>query len=177
MDTLVYYGRSLETLPPPVAIPQDTVIRPATSEDVAAVSAIAREAFRGYLGHYHVDPRLDDGAATEAYADWAGRSLRELGDTKTGIVAYDRDGIMGFLTTRQNSSEEEEIVLNAVSPPKQGTGIYAALLAHSLVKARERGCLRMLVSTQINNYAVQRVWSRSGFLHERSYHTLHKWFD
>ena len=34
----------------------------------------------------------------------------------------------------------------------------------------------MIVSTQINNYTVQRAWVRLGFLHYRSFYTLHKWF-
>ena len=36
---------------------------------------------------------------------------------------------------------------------------------------------RLIVSTQINNYGVQRVWARLGFIHERSTYTFHKWYD
>jgi GNAT superfamily N-acetyltransferase len=175
MDTLVYYGRSLETLPASVRVPEDTVVRRGTPEDSAAIAGIARDAFRDYMGHYHADPRLDDDAATEAYADWATRSLQSSPGAPNVIVAATGSAIMGFLTMRQNRSVEEEIVLNAVSPPAQGKGLYSAMLAHALTE--KRGFGRMIVSTQINNYPVQRVWTRFGFVHERSYYTLHKWFD
>lgn len=177
MDTLVYYGRSLETLPAAPTVSEDTVIRPATPQDAEAVGAIARDAFRGYMGHYHADPRLDNDAATEAYADWATNSLRNLSETNTTVVAQNDRGVTGFLTTKRDFSGLAEIVLNAVRPSEQGTGIYTALLSHSLKQAREHASIRIVVSTQINNYAVQRVWSRFGFFHERSFYTLHKWFD
>jgi hypothetical protein len=34
----------------------------------------------------------------------------------------------------------------------------------------------MLISTQITNVAVQKVWTRLGFEPSRSYYTFHKWF-
>lgn len=35
----------------------------------------------------------------------------------------------------------------------------------------------MVVSTQITNLAVQKVWVRLGFEPYRFYYTFHKWFD
>jgi hypothetical protein len=35
----------------------------------------------------------------------------------------------------------------------------------------------MITSTQLNNYAPQKIWSRLGFRHERSIYTFHKWWD
>jgi len=39
-----------------------------------------------------------------------------------------------------------------------------------------RGRSRMLISTQITNVAVQKVWIRLGFEPSKSYYTFHKWF-
>jgi hypothetical protein len=39
-----------------------------------------------------------------------------------------------------------------------------------------RGAARMMVSTQINNVAVQKVWARLGFEPNYAYYTFHKWF-
>jgi hypothetical protein len=39
-----------------------------------------------------------------------------------------------------------------------------------------RGRTRMVVSTQITNLAVQKVWARLGFEPSSSYYTLHRWF-
>ena len=35
----------------------------------------------------------------------------------------------------------------------------------------------MVLSTQVTNLAVQKVWSRLGFEPSRSYYTFHLWFD
>ena len=78
---------------------------------------------------------------------------------------------------KNDNTEEFEIVLNAVHPAAQGKGVYTALVRAALLLAKDAGARRMIVSTQINNYAVQRVWTRLGFFHSSSLYTFHKWYD
>jgi hypothetical protein len=72
MDTMIHFACD------PARRPSDDAeappIRSAAREDATQVREIAGEAFRGYVGHYHADPRLDRAAADEVYPDWAYRS-------------------------------------------------------------------------------------------------------
>ena len=177
MDTLVYYGRSLDALPSRVTLPAGTELRLASPDDVAAVGMVARAAFADYTGHYHADPRLGNDAADAAYVEWAETSTARASAETPVLLVEGGEHVAGFLTLRRNDAEEVEIVLNAVHPQSQGRGLYAALVTEALRLAGDMGAARVTVSTQINNYAVQRVWAGLGFTHNRSLYTFHKWFD
>jgi len=119
----------------------------------------------------------NDAAADAAYVEWAETSVTGQSVDRPVLIGL-RDGqIRGFLTLRRNSDEEVEIVLNAVHPSAQRGGLYAALIVRARHEARAMGAVRMIVSTQITNAAVQRVWARKGFVFDRALHTFHKWFD
>jgi ribosomal protein S18 acetylase RimI-like enzyme len=173
MDTLVYYERGLADLREPTPSPAGELIRRATPQDAAAVADVAHEAFKGYYGHYHADPRLSPEAADAAYTEWAELSIARTGEGTPALVVEHSGRLVAFLTTRLDVSE---IVLNAVRPEAQGGGIYGRLIDRSLLILRDAGCGRAVVSTQINNIAVQRAWCNRGFRLARSLYTLHKWF-
>ncbi len=175
MDTLVYFRRDLlkQPLPERAGIP----IRPALVEDVDAVGEIARQAFRGYLGHYHADPRLDRSACDDLYVDWARRSCSqpELAD---GMLVAEQDGVLvGFLTLKCLDQGTADGRLYAVLPQAQGRGIGKDLLVEGMRWCREHGLQAMIISTQITNLASQVSWVRVGFTPHESFYTFHKWFD
>ncbi len=172
MDTLVYYDRMLTD----VADPQDPLIRAATPADADAVAAVARKSFAGYIGHYHADPRLSDTSADAAYVEWAHTSLTRCSPKTPAYVAVMKERLVGFLTVRSHSDTDAEIVLNGVHPDTQGQGIYGRMLAFTLGALKKNRFERVMISTQVNNVAVQRVWARQGLRMARSYYTLHKWF-
>ena len=177
MDSLVYYSRPLEDVAFSTPLPKGVTIRLATPGDAPEVADVARAAFQNYIGHYHADPRLDRAMADEAYVQWAEHSITNLSDTAPAIVAEDDGKIVGFLTLRRNSAEEVEIVLNAIAPSAQRGGIYRNLLTRSIMEGRSLARHRIIVSTQVNNFAVQRVWVRHGFTLYRGLYTFHKWYD
>jgi GNAT superfamily N-acetyltransferase len=174
MDTLVYYALSLDgTLPGDTG---STPIRELRVGEESLVREVAGKAFQGYLGHYHADPRLDRRQCDEAYVDWAHQSClsKEVADA---VLVADLDGaIAGFATLRCNSEAEGEGVLFGVAPEAQGRGIYRSLMVNAMKWCQAQGRQRMVVSTQITNIAVQKVWSRLGFEPSVSYYTFHKWF-
>ncbi len=173
MDTLVYWARSIEGGVPALADGPATV-RSGKAQDASAVRVTAALAFRGYLGHYHTDPRLDRERADEAYADWAYRSCLSR-DVADEILVAERSGtIEGFLTIRLKA-REAEIVLNGVSPAAQGTGVYRQLLIASMHRARELGASEIIVSTQLSNHRVQHAWARAGFHLASAHYTFHLW--
>jgi len=177
MDTLVYYGRSLNNPDKPDQLPEDISIRLATPEDAPAVAHVAARGFKGYFGHYHADPRLDGRAADMAYVQWATTSVERTDQNTPVLLALVSGVVAGFVTLRFNSSEEAEIVLNAVDPDHQRRGIYGQLLERMINLCAERNAQKLIISTQINNYSVQRVWGRFGFTLQKGLYTFHKWLD
>jgi len=175
MDTLVYYRRDLSSTS--VEAPEADFERPTdlTSADAEACSSIARRAFRGYVGHYHTDPRLSDDAADEAYADWIARLLLGATAGQIAVGSAKHGKLVGFLVGQRREPGTSEIILNAVSPDVQRNGTYTALLRDYLHRVRHRGDGEVVISTQLQNYPVQTVWARAGFTLFRSYHTLHRW--
>ena len=176
MDGLVYFSRSLAGKLPPLDA-GDAAIRPVRGEEARAVQEVAERSFRGYLGHYHTDPRLDRARADETYADWAYRSCLSREVASEVLVAEQSSGIVGFITLRLNGPEEAEIVLNGVAPEAQRGGVYRRLLLGAMGWARALGAARLVVSTQLTNYAVQKAWVRAGFEPLRAHYTFHLWFS
>jgi GNAT superfamily N-acetyltransferase len=107
---------------------------------------------------------------------WAVRSCVSK-DVANEVLIAERDGrVVGFATLRINSPQEGEGVLFGVAPEAQGLGIYRSFMLSGMQWCRQQGVQRMLVSTQITNIAVQKVWCRVGFEPSHSYYTFHKWF-
>lgn len=176
MDTLVYYKFDLKKKERPKntgKIP----LRKAQPNEADKVREIAVQTFAGYYGHYHADPRLDPDKCDEVYVDWAYQSCVDKEVADKVLVPYIDDEIVGFATLRLNTQEEGEGVLFGVSPKAQRMGIYRSMILQGLEWCQEQQRTSMVVSTQVNNIAVQKVWSRVGFEAYKSYYTFHRWFN
>lgn len=177
MDTLVYYTGPLKHDRPTPPLPAGVSFRAATPQDSAAVGKLASKAFENYIGHYHADPKLDNTAADAAYVEWAETSVGQASAQDMAFLALKEGSITAFLTTKKRAGNRREIILNGVDPAHQGQGLYAGLLDASSRMIDGDAQTRLTISTQINNYSVQRVWSRMGLVHSQSFYTFHKWFD
>lgn len=175
MDTLVYFSFKLKEKPVPDDI-SDVGLRPVRPGEEVVVRDIAHDSFRGYQGHYHADPRLDRKKCDEVYTDWAYGSCFRNGLAHEVMVAESNDSIAGFATLRINNGSEGEGVLFGVAPIFQGKGIYRSLMIGGMRWCISEGLDSMVVSTQIVNTAVQKVWARLGFEPSHSHYTFHKWF-
>ena len=174
MDTLVYFSRD-------VAGPQpedgaEVAVRDLAAGETSAVVEVARQAFTGYFGHYHADPKLERRQCDEVYVDWARRTCESADRAEGVLVAAAGGRVLAFATMRVNSAEEGEGVLFGVAPAAQGRGIYRSLMIGGMRWCAARRCRRMVVSTQIANLAVQKVWTRLGFEPSGALLTFHKWF-
>lgn len=175
MDTLLYFSFDLTKH----AIPQDSArvkIRKFAPDDEGQIERVAAAAFEGYYGHYHADSKLDPDKCDEGYVSWAVRSCKSKQVAAEVLVAELDLKVVGFATLRLNSSEEGEGVLFAVAPEAQGAGIYRSFMVNGMQWCKEQQARRMVVSTQVTNVAVQKVWCRVGFEPAHSYYTFHKWF-
>lgn len=170
MDTLVYcaFDFARKPLPSPGAHP----VRGFRAGEEAEVRQVALAAFAGYKGgHYHSDPRLDPAKCDEVYADWAFNVCTSKAAAEEVLVNGQAGAIAGFISYQKDGN----IPLNAVHPQHQRKGIYASLLAaalHGIAKIAPRA----VISTQLNNTPVQKVWARLGFEPDHAVYTFHKWY-
>ena len=175
MDTLVYYQRNLASSP--VTDPGDGRLRLLRADEAREVEAIARECFRDYGGHYHADPRLDRGAATEVYASWA-RASCELPEGSSFVLVGDTgQGLVGFATFRLSQALEGELLLGAVAPRARGSGLYRTLTQAGMYRLQSLGATRFITSTYLGNWRAEKSWVAAGLSPYAAYHTFHRWFD
>lgn len=176
MDTLIYYVFDLSKKPIPTdhaEIPLRSIL-PGEEE---AVRILAAESFKGYLGHYHSDKKLQYKKSDEVYSSWAFRScyLREV--AAEVLVADQGDTLLAFLTLRLNNPDEGEILLGGVSPQARGQGIYRSIIIAGMEWCLSKGTKQVIISTQLTNTVVQNVWIKLGFVPSHACYTFHKWFD
>lgn len=174
-DTLVYYRKK------DLAINAD-VLKPgyssrfANADDALAVETLARATFAGYSGHYHADPRLATADADAVYSSWAANSCRGGAAADQVILVEHAGAIVAFATLKKVETYMMEGVLFGVAPEHQGRSLYNALMLLAQNWALEHGYSQMIVSTQVTNIAVQKVWCRQGFEPLKNFYTFHKWF-
>jgi GNAT superfamily N-acetyltransferase len=175
MDTLVYYSFDLVKR----AIPEDSPrakVREFMPDDTSQIETVAATAFQGYFGHYHADTLLDPKKCDEGYVSWAVRSCTSKQVASEVLIAELDNKVVGFLTLRLNGPEEGEGILFGVTPDAQGIGVGCSLITEALEWCKGQQAKRMVISTQITNVAVQRVWCKVGFEPAHSFYTFHKWF-
>ena len=175
-DTLLYYRCDISTAVKHHVAPNIN-IRPAGSGEAELIKNLAIEAFRSYVGHYHADPRLDRQKCDEAYASWAYRSCMQK-DLADQVLVAEQDGALkGFVVLKMHRPDEGQLVLNAVHPEAQGSGVYSALVSATKEWCFYQGAKHITTSTHLPNIAVQKVWTRHGFWLTHADCTFHKWFD
>jgi len=176
MDVLVYYQFPLVEKPIP-SQSSTAQVRPCRTEDHETIAGIALESFKDYRGHYHNDARLPREKCDEGYADWARNSCLETGSAQEVLVAEVHGRVVAFATVSLREHGVAEGRLGAVSPEARRQGLYRRLLLARMEWSRDRGARKFVTSTQINNYATQKVWQRVGLEIFDSVYTLHGWFD
>lgn len=157
--------------------PEAVVVRPFQPSDETQVLRLAEACFRGYESHYHADDRLDSAKCDEIQVDWAQRACVSKDVADTVLVAESEGSLAGYFILKSNTAEEADVAVAAVIPDHRGTGVYEALVVHSMHWAAARGASRITGLVQATNVAVQRTPMKLGWVPQYAYYTLHKWFD
>ena len=152
-------------------------IRPAAPNDAAAIASVSKRAFERYAGHYFADPRLRRHNAVDTYSDWARRLCSGDEPSDEIFVALCDDTIAGFVVVRLNSPIEAEILLGAVAPESQGSGIAEALVGRSLQWAAGAGSRFAILWSHVRNVALHRALIRLNARPAASRYVVHKWYD
>ncbi len=131
-------------------------IRPAQSDDAAAIAAIILPVIRAGET-YALDPAMSEDAAL---AYW-------LGDGKTVFVFEEEGAILGTYYLRANQAGGGRHVANAgymTGPAARGRGVARAMAVHSFDEARARGFAAMQFNFVVaSNAAAVHLWTALGF--------------
>jgi len=170
-DTLVYYHVDLKTYEPGELRNRDLEFIEFYPEHFEIMDKLVSEIFSAYKNHYTSNPLLAVDLI-EAYKEWARSYVTNETDGKCGWLVKRGDRFIGFATCTFEG-DESEIVLNGVVPSAAGMGVYGDLIKFLQQFFKDNGYSIMKVSTQVYNYAVQKVWSREGFVMKQSFVTVH----
>jgi len=160
-DTLVHYRCDLSRHAPAALRNEDLALSLAGAEDLTELRALVAGTFRDYTSHYHANPLFPRDDILAGYQEWAEGHLSRKGGSLW--IARRAGRIVAFAACQDHAGDEAEGILYGVAPDAAGGGVYGDLIRHTQAVARRRGARSMTVSTQVGNYAVQKVWSREGF--------------
>ncbi|MGH8173156.1 MAG: GNAT family N-acetyltransferase [Rhodanobacteraceae bacterium] len=173
-DALVHYAVDLPA--PESANPAGPRVRlrRADARDAANLVAMVRRIFSGYPTHYHANPLFDPERILDGYAEWAVRHAERNDDGRLAwIVEVDGEAVGFSCVEIAHDDSTARGVLNGILPDWRGRGIYRAMLRAMLARFSDEGVKRFVISTQVHNTAVQRVWISEGFTLERNENTVH----
>jgi len=170
-DTLVYYQCDLTTASIKPLRNQDLEVRMASLADTAALEQLIDLVFENYSTHYYSNPLFERQKILDGYKEW---TLQYLQPTEGRLCfLFFRGGQLIAFATCSRNGQESEGILYGVHPSAQGGGVYGDLIRYTMQFMKNEGATLMKVSTQVQNYAVQKVWAREGFYLSSSYCTIH----
>jgi acyl dehydratase len=171
-DTLVYYDCALdETEPRPLRNQGLDFVR-CTREHQRILDEMVAEIFSGYKNHYASSPLLPTTDILGGYQEWVS-SFLETPERVVWLALLESQPVAFATCSLASRDSFCEGVLFGVRPTASGRGIYGDLIRFSQAHFKQDGFREMRVSTQVQNFAVQRVWSRESFVLRESLNTIH----
>jgi GNAT superfamily N-acetyltransferase len=166
-DSLVYWD---QTLDPRASTFAPTPYRVVGTEDRASVEALARATFHDYPSHYLANPlfRAEDVGA--GFGEWAASFVDGPG---RALITVADGGWPGAFAAIELAADHGEICLAGVSPQARGRGYYHEILASAERYVADRGLHTIVISTQVHNVPVQRVWAGRGYRPILAFETMH----
>jgi ribosomal protein S18 acetylase RimI-like enzyme len=151
----------------------------AEKRDEEELRRIAKSAFGGHFGRYHSDPNISREKACSVYEEWISSSLKGYADYF--LVAKRGGEIAGYSIWKKQSSLEAKYEMGighysiaGISPKFQGKGLFSLLTSEGMALL-EKDIERIEGPTHINNYPVQRGYTKLGWRIVDAKHSFHKW--
>jgi ribosomal protein S18 acetylase RimI-like enzyme len=129
---------------------------------------LGRESFEDYFGQYHISHITRDKAPL-IYEDWVKDYIST--DNEDIIVAKYNDDIIGFLAI-DYADRTIEMVLSAVDSNYRGLKVYERMIRFGVELGIDSKKI-LTLSTQFDNYLVQRAWINIGFKPYYSFYLYH----
>ena len=170
-DTLVYYNCGLKCLDVK-PLRNRTELELINEENIHELRRMIPVIFNGYRNHYYSNELFEKDKINEGYIEWAESYVG--GEDKISWLVKLSGETVGFATCSfDDSKKESEGVLYGVHPDHAGKGLYSDIIRMTQSYFKDLEYNHMWVSTQVQNYAVQKVWLREGFLLKKSFETYH----
>lgn len=129
----------------------------------------------GVYSRYKTDPNFSNGEYEKLYSVWLDKSLS--GEMADRVIVREYDGnIAGFITLKLESEGVASIGLLAVGPAYRGKNIGSDLIDFCAICAMEAGCHTLNVTTQGENLAAMRLYSKAGFKIKTVKYVYHIWY-
>lgn len=171
-DTLVYYVSRLNNDIAPLR--NDLSFETVNEGNKAILDEIVPVIFKDYTNHYACNPIFDKVKISAGYVEWAKSYLTNLDPRRVSWLVKSKNETIGFATCSFDQSiMESEGVLYGVMPHAAGKGIYSDIMRFTMGYFKKMNYKMMWVSTQIQNYSVQKAWIKEGFQLKKSFDTYH----
>lgn len=171
-DTLVYYQNIVAKEVQIVFRNPNIIIKAATIKDTNSINKLVEEIFANYTNHHTSNPILPKLDILNGYKEWALGYIEAEELCQFAFIATLDNKKVGFLTCNI-ANNVCEIILNGVLPAYQNKGIYTDLVRFVKNFCIDKGVETIKISTQVQNYAVQKVWVKENFYLFNAYITLH----
>lgn len=167
--TVCYYTKELR---PKKFQEDELVIKTITKEEKIKYKdqllQLGRKSFENYFGQYHISYVTREKAPI-IYENWVEDYVNT--DSEDMILATYGDDVAGFLTL-DNEKHTVEMVLSAVNEKYRGAKVYERMIRAGVEFSLTKNKLATL-STQFDNYLVQRAWVNIGFKPYYSFYVMH----
>jgi RimJ/RimL family protein N-acetyltransferase len=186
VDTLLDYAidfrkTHFDDIPPQQIISEDISIRSARPDDEQELVILAKDSFQNHFGRYHSDPNISRENAIKVYTEWMRSSLNGYSDYF--LLAEIGGQIAGLSVWKKPTDEEKTIPtrishysIGAIHPNFFGRKLFT-LLTYEGMKILQGQTDLIDGPTHINNYPVQRGYSRLNWQIYDARHSFHKWLD
>ena len=152
------------------------IVREGRLSDASQLHQLAVQAFSGFHGHWHADPKLSKSGADELYALWASDLATRPTPGSILLVAQSDDREMAaFLAVAPDPAGTWSVPLTGVHPRHRGRGVLRQLLIEASRRIAEAAPAILHYETQLTNWPALRTVSRLDFVPVASRMTFHLW--
>ncbi len=157
----------------------DISIRLAEASDQDALIELASKSFQGHFGRFHADEFISEQQATAVYEEWIKSSCSGYADWI--VVAEVNHLIAGFSIWKKPTPNEQALSIPvghysiaATDPTFAGRGLFG-MLTYAGMQLLDGLCYCIEGPTHINNYPVQRGYTKLSWRIVDARHSFHKW--
>ncbi len=176
VDIRVTFERVMMNSPGPArpALPAGASIRPVQPGDLPGLQAMARTLHRGT--RFFKDSHFPRERAEDLYSTWI--TLETQGCAQVVLVAASAvNQPLGYVSCHLDPIRRDgQIGLVGVSQEVRGKGIGKSLVLAAIDWYQTQGAHAVMVVTQGNNRAAQRLYQQCGFLSRDLQLWYHKWY-
>ncbi len=131
------------------------------SDDLECARTVFAHIFGGYRNHYSVNPFLRPVSLGDAYGDWASRLISSP-DHLVVLTPRKSNGEAAGAALLGIRPGHVEVLLAGIHADQRARGEYSSMLGAIRDAVRDTGLGSLVISTQSQNVAVQRLWARLG---------------